>query len=359
MGGEELKFSTRSMNAIKIESTSRQSAIGNPIILRQNKHFRLVFIPMLVDNPRNKKASVKGFLVFQRKGVNEVWENYKTIDLSQLRKGEGIKLELHSEELYTLITSLEGYYRIYEEYGIPHGEKEFLVTPKNVRNILEQLLKNPKNLQYLAELNIEDLNKLGIASWLQSLEKAYKVWKENQENSSEKFWQDFFKKHPWVVAYAFAVPIVIYGDSVYVGGTTIDRSGGKLLDFLFKYRLTSNILLVEIKTPTTLLLEREYRQGIYPLSRELKGAITQVLTYKDELYKSYSSLLRPLNNDRRFEIFNPHCLIIAGNVEEEINTDMNKKRSFELIRNGYNGIDILGFDELFLKLEILIKLIKN
>jgi len=347
------------MYKIKIKSTSKQSAIGEPIILRQNKHFRLLFIPELVKNPKDKKACVKGNFVFQRKGVNETWENYKIIDLSQLKKGDGIKLELHSRELYTLINSLENYYGIFEKYGIPYGEKEFLITPKNVKNILERLLENPESLQYLESLDLADLGKLSVASWLQTLEKAYLIWKTNQRNGSEEFWQKFFNNNPWVISYSLAAPVVIWGESVYVGGTKPDRKGSKLLDFLFEHKLTRNVLLIEIKTPTTPLLESEYRSEIFPLSRELKGAITQVLTYKDKLYKSYASLMMDVDEDRRFEVFNPRCLVIAGNISKEIDTDKNKKRSFELVRSVYSGVEVLGFDELFYKLQMLIRLIKN
>src|SRR5580658_3502578 len=57
----------RLMKTFEIRSTSRSSAGCNPIVLREGDQVRLVFLPTLVENPGNPKASVDGQFVYQRK----------------------------------------------------------------------------------------------------------------------------------------------------------------------------------------------------------------------------------------------------------------------------------------------------
>ncbi len=106
---------------IKLESTSKKSAIGEDIILRTTKSTKLLFRPELVDNVKKPEACVRGNFVFQKKKLSGDWEDYKTLNLSNLKDGEWIKLEIKSAELYQLISKLEEYYQIYEKYGIIRG----------------------------------------------------------------------------------------------------------------------------------------------------------------------------------------------------------------------------------------------
>lgn len=51
----------------KIKSTSRRSAECDPIILRETSTSRLIFEPLMVDNPNSKQATIKGCFIFQKK----------------------------------------------------------------------------------------------------------------------------------------------------------------------------------------------------------------------------------------------------------------------------------------------------
>jgi hypothetical protein len=74
------------------------------------------------------------------------------------------------------------------------------------------------------------------------------------------------------------------------------------------------------------------------------------------LTKEYYALVKKSKHD--FEVFNPPCLVLAGNIEEEL-IDSDKRKSFELFRNGLKDIEIITFDELFTKVKMLIDLLED
>jgi hypothetical protein len=57
----------------------------------------------------------------------------------------------------------------------------------------------------------------------------------------------------------------------------------------------------------------------------------------------------------KIEVFNPRCVVIAGNYEKELNDSL-KLKSFELFRSSLRDLDIITYDELFRKAELLAKL---
>ena len=75
------------MEEITINSTSRFTAKAPDIGLRENEITRLMFRPIIIENPNNKDACVKGSFLFQRKSKNEQWEDFETISLSSLKSG--------------------------------------------------------------------------------------------------------------------------------------------------------------------------------------------------------------------------------------------------------------------------------
>jgi hypothetical protein len=143
---------------------------------------------------------------------------------------------------------------------------------------------------------------------------------------------------------------VIIEDKAYMGGKTVHDKGGGLLDFLVANRLTSSAALVEIKTPDTDLVIRNYRDGIPNISPHLTGAVVQVLSYKTILSETYLST-RPTG----YEMFDPPCTIIIGTTKE-LNT-REKQRSFELFRRQLRGVEVVTFDELFGRVERLLEML--
>lgn len=364
--------------SIKIKSTSKNSAIGGDIILRSTITTRLLFRPEIVNNPRNKKASVRGTFIFQKKGALGNWEDHKKLKLSNLKKSEWVKLELKTGELFQLITELNNYYQIFNLYGIKAGETEFLITPQiihqliwdkaNLKKLLDQggikllseiiqWLSGLDNIKLIIEklknLKADDFTKLNSMISFDCLNNILDTWEANKNNKSEDFWQNLFKHHSWILAQIFSHPMVIFNDKAYVGGKSIDNRGGNIVDFIYKNNLTENSVLIEIKTPVTKLLSNQYRDNVYSVSNDLSGSITQILSYKDELQKNFYSLIK--TDHEKLQAYNPKCIVIIGCLETEKFAGI-QQRSLEIFRNDLRSIEILTFDELFNKIELLAKI---
>ena len=188
---------------------------------------------------------------------------------------------------------------------------------------------------------------------LSRFQEVLNIWKENRENIYEEFWQTILMKYSWVIGQCVSLPLIIFHDKAYIGGKDISNKNGGAIDFVYKNKFTSNIVLIEIKTPQTPLIGREYRKA-HSLSSELSGAVNQVLLYKESCQKDFVSLIR--HSKEVYEPFNPKCLLIIGEMDF---LDEREKVTFELFRNELKSVEIITFDELFEKIKILLDLSRN
>lgn len=175
------------------------------------------------------------------------------------------------------------------------------------------------------------------------------------ENHAEAFWQKFFLANPFVLRLAFGLPVILFRDQVTVGGTKFDGSGGKIADFVMKAGLYGNLAIVEIKTPQTDLVEaRSYRDEVHAPSRQLAGAVTQVV---DQRYKLQMDIKQKKVDSRQFDVFSygMQCIVIAGRDPG----DEAKRKSFELFRNSLKDVNVITFDELLAKLQSLLEFLKG
>lgn len=374
------------MDKFRIRSTSRSSAECSDVVLRETDITRLVFRPMLVDNPSIPEAAVKGTFIFQRKGPREQWVDVETIPLSQLKKGDAYKLPIDSSEVLTLYKHLTDLYQVHSESGVPLGDHEFVPVNRTLAEIarmapgdlgkilaanravgsalLARLLAwathadEPAALvEQLIALSPASLRTLNIAVNLQSLKAAIALWQANQTNADEEFWQRSLTDNSFVLEHVFSWPTTIVRGKAYVGGKSVMNTGGNVIDFLMNNRVTRNAALIEIKTPTTpLLATREYRSGVYPPSSDLAGTIMQLLNYKHSLQQEYHSLTHGQANP--FDSFDPRCATVVGNAGRELLNE-DKRKSFELFRNQFSGVTIITYDELFSRAEQLIRVLES
>lgn len=179
-----------------------------------------------------------------------------------------------------------------------------------------------------------------------------KTWDNNKANNDESFWQMMFTENSYVISQVFAVPMVFIKDKAFVGGMNIDRKEAKFVDYLFSTESSREAILVEIKTPVTKLMGIKYR-GTFRPSSELTGAIVQVLDYRTELTKNLKTITEGTNYN--ISHFNPRCVLIIGNGELELKDEI-KRKSFELFRTNFKDVDIITYDELFRKVDILANL---
>ena len=340
---------------------------------------RLLFRPEIVDNPTNPSASVRGRFLYQRKGRNDRWVDFDKLALSSLKKGEGYQLSLGAGELYKLLQEVVPLYRFHRREGVPVGRIELLKVDRSLSELLP--LAEPELLAFLSARGNDALQTLRVVlQWLSrqaaaqeliseggelpelnsliglaNLRSLLKSWSVNADNKDEEFWQILFARHSYVLSQLFAYPIVFIKGKAYVGGKDLCNTGGNVVDFLFRTESSGAAVLVEIKTPKAHLLGAEYRDGVFPPSTDLGGAISQVLEYSESLSAEFHALKRA---DDHLTAARPYCMVILGNASKELVDDA-RRRSFERFRERLVGVRVLTFDEVFRRIEGLVSLLEG
>lgn len=176
------------------------------------------------------------------------------------------------------------------------------------------------------------------------------VWDGNRHNADEQFWQLTFNENSYVLSQVFAVPVVFVQEKAYVGGMRMDRTEARFVDYLFSAESSQEAILIEIKTPVTKIIGSKYRGGVFAPSSELSGAVVQLLRYRTELVRNLRTLAEKAKHP--VSAFSPKCVLLVGNAAEQLN-DADKRDSFEHYRAGLRDVEIVTYDELFRKVEVL------
>ncbi len=365
------------MKAVSIDPTSADSAVCDPIVLRQTDTVRLVFKPLLVNSVHDRRHAVKGTFVYQKKRKAGGWEDVPTEPLSGLKAGEGYKLEIKTGELYELVTTLNSLYGLHEQAGIPKtptiavaaagdpavtgqrlaaiGEALQAVGAAHLEKVLEWATHTTDTgevIEQFQRLGVDGLAKLNTLVGAGTMKKALAVWEANKDNADEEFWQRMLAEFSFVISQVFSFPVVILKGKAYVGGKGVENADGNVVDYLCANELTRSAVLIEIKTPKTPLLGRLYRGDVYNVSAELSGAVMQVSNSKDCLLKSVHSA----ESATPFDAFDPPAVVIAGRTGEM--TDPKQVKSLELYRRGLRDVQLITYDELFGKVATLLKLLE-
>ena len=368
------------MEKVEITSTSKHSATCSDIAIRDGgDQVRLVFRPEIVDNPANPAAAIRGRFLYQRKGKHDAWEDFDSLPLSSLKKGERYQLSLKAGELHQLLRELVPLYKLHKREGVPQGKLALLKVDQALSELLaltEQdllafLSANAHDavrtlrvvLQWFSKQAVaqdlinegQELPGLNALVGLANLRSVLKVWKANATCKDEEFWQSLFASHSFVLSQLFAYPVVFIKGKAYLGGKDLTNTGGNIVDFLYKTESSGAAVLIEIKTPLTPLLGAEYRQGVYPASTDLSGALSQVLEYRESLSAEVHSLNR---NGECLSTSEPYCVVILGNASEQLITEP-RRRSFERFRERLVGVRVLTFDEVFRRIESLVSLLES
>jgi hypothetical protein len=373
-----------------VSPTSRKTADVEDLVLRRGERTRLVFRPMIVANANDRRACVRGEFRYQKKSVSDTWEDCDTRSLSELTVEDGgFKLELHAGEVRELHQGVSRLIAIFEHEGIPEEAETYTVAQgelgRSVRAILDRrdeldslgpdrdelvrvlidvLLQTEAPAavaRLLAGTGADTLSKLSTASQVAQLDGLLATWRANLLNADEGWWQSQFEENAWVLPQIFGQPFVMLQGQAFMGGKRIDNSGGHVLDLAFRNALTDNVALVEIKTPKTPLLGSKVRQGVWAFSPELSGSVTQLLSYKDDLQKEYYQRVGSTRRSagQHFEVFNPRCVLLVGNVGEEMDGNVEKVRCLDLARNDFRSVELVTYDEMVLRMELLLDVLSG
>jgi hypothetical protein len=308
--------------------------------------------------------------LYQRKRKLNSWEDVSPVKLSQVRADEAVAIELSSEEILTLRDTLNDLQSIRDAFGVPatdtyfvgvqtntladryfHGAPErTLVVPvtagaSSMVEALTLLLQREDFgavVRAMQALSTERLTELQVQAGISVLDQLLAAWDSDPNNESEEHWQALFGQFSFALEQIFHVPTVLIKSKAYVGGKQIDNTGGKLADFILETSTTSAAVIVEIKTPTTKLLNDSapYRENAWGPSRDLAGSVVQVLTYRDTLLEQMADVAEDTNLLRRVL---PKCAILIGSASSL--TDSDKRRSFERFRSRPD-VSVMTFDEL-------------
>ena len=101
--------------------------------------------------------------------------------------------------------------------------------------------------------------------------------------------------------------------------------------------------------------EVKYRDNVYVPSQELISSIVQVKEQKDSFMKDYNAIWRESYEEGiNFKAFDPKCYLIIGNTSD---LDTKQLESFNLFRNELRTVEVITYDELLSKMEILYKVL--
>ena len=374
------------MNLVKIRvcTTSNKTADATGMVIRNNNSFRIVYFPKLVDNDKNPEECINGCLVCQKKSKNDKWEDMNEISLKDLKVGEWTKFNIELGEMLNLIKYASKLKELYENNSslARIKQKHLLILDENFdqseidsfndfannnpdaianlkkllnsdidyENLLENINNNPNFIEDVAKkLDNDNSQKLYNELKLKFVNPKY--LKENLNVDSEEYWQDLFAKNPNILYSVIPSIGQIVCSKPYMGGKAINNSGGTLSDFIYKCG-ANNTSIIEIKKPTTKLMGSQYRNNVYSPSEELSSAIVQLRKEKDTLLKDYYPMIYSSENvNIHFKAYDPKSYLVIGNSSE---LEDEKLESFELFRNSLKDIEIITFDELIKKLELLV-----
>lgn len=348
-----------------IHGVVRDVSECDDIVIRQTKTTRLFLRTKIVRDGRLSK--VRGYLIHERRRLGEPWSACNRINLSSIKAGESVAMKLRSDEMARLRQYLCDLQEVADIYGpvqegniiafrkkytlSDSGEDEYEVIPDNSGNdnpraaIVSAILshEDPQLLMdVIKNADLDTLQTYRDRIGASTLSMMISEWRDMEGESDEKAWQRFFSKFSFALCQVFYTPTVIINSEAYVGGKRVDQSGGGVVDFLSKNRFTQRAHLIEIKTPNTKLLnEKAYRNNVWTATRDLTGAVAQVMNYRDQLTDDMPEDV----SERAVALRRspPMCAVIIGNTKE-LNADPQKKRAFENFRNR-SDVVILTFDE--------------
>ena len=363
--------------AINVEPTSSKTANASPFNLRQPTDFtRFYFKPILVNNSKEPSNSVKGKLIYEKKGKKDSLFPLScasgAFSKQGVRNGDSLELSLSTGETMALYQGLRQLYGAYENMGdIPFDSTTFVPVNRTMRALLDILRRDPSAVRMVFDEDNYDLVRELLKLLAQGISQAdlHSVFSEIEAGRLQELsaglniaqlekardWQKLFVKYQWILSQVFSSPCTFLGSKFYAGGKALDSTGGKIGDFIYSNKLTNNVAFIEIKTPLKPILGQPYRgvaskHVVHSLSADLSGAVNQVLDYKGHFIKEFHS--RRYNSGIDFESFQPKCVVVIGTISDVIS--QRGISTFENYRNSLNEITIVTFDELIQKVEDLI-----
>ncbi|HCM5463746.1 TPA: DUF4263 domain-containing protein [Klebsiella aerogenes] len=236
------------------------------------------------------------------------------------------------------------------------GVRLYLSRAKHIYAARQQVIVQVHDeLPILAAEQPRELMELHAEIERVSLEQMIDKYRDMlSKNLSENAWQKFFDQNIFILTILFCGPVHLVCSQFHAQPSGITGKGAQIGDYLFR-GMGQALAIVEIKKPDTPLVQkREYRSGggVHAPDSELSGAVSQVLYQRHSLQSAWSIHREngELSNTRPD---NTRCVIIAGTLPIETKI----LRSFETFRCAHTNVEIITFDELLHKLELLLNIL--
>jgi hypothetical protein len=333
------------IEAISIDAKSRGFGVSRQVI------YKTEFTPIIAHafHIPKKDGTIHHFDLklnkYKRKKKSEPWE-LVVDDVEQDDQGDfqSLKIDAGNGEAVKKLTEFLN--AQYEAIGQKIEKKKIIIdSPEDF------------DFSFINYLNLKKLKDIDSLVSTTRLENISKIWNENKNNGSEEFWQQLFQNHTWILSQIFSCPFILIGKKFYCGGKEDDDRGGVKGDLLYKNDLTGNLAFVEIKTPETEIIGKQYRGNedgkdnvVYSMGDELTGGVNQVLNQRKIYLNTHG------DNNGKF-LHNAKCILVIGRVDKLKNDD--EKKSFELYRSSSKDVELITFDELFGRVQKFLDLLKE
>lgn len=354
-------------DTINTESTGRNFASSDEIILSQAARTRIIFRPAIHG------GGVRGFLIRQKIGEDGIWQDLNEVDFRSAPADTAIHIELDTQATTKLFTRLGQLYDV-QSQGVSYGRQRYqvaregeavLITDQNKAEVIQNMLDQGLSEEFWGSLSNSnpDLAAQLIAGSIQrDREQAIDEFEQALQNqrTSESFWQEFFEARPWILQSVFSAAVFMLRGETYVGGKMpIGRSGagGVATDFLFADDSTKSFAVVEIKTPNTKLVGAQYRgqdgsgydNETYSMHGDLSGSVVQTRNQISVAINSFESTLGP-GFEHKINRVHPKGVLIIGSLDGLSQREID---SFNQFRHGLYSLTVITYDELLKRLLAL------
>ena len=284
------------------------------------------------------------------------------------------------EELWKLVHFLEAF----QEIDLP--ESRFRIVSEDQAEIAKALKLAPRNQAIAAirrgldggvtEADIDLLTdrKGSLREFETVLTDAAAFEQKRIElgpnKTAEDVWQDFFERNQWIFGYGLKL-ISCEGldnsklEQIALGSGRISGSGNRI-DALMKTRgEISSLLFCEIKTPDArLTMDGEYRADVYSPAKDLRGGVAQVQKAIHKVSLAVSETHKQLTGrggsptGEIVTVVRPRGVVVIGRLsefEDPFGVNYERFSSFELYRNGLQGLEVLTFDELLERARFIVE----
>lgn len=367
------------MTILTTESTSKNTAniIEDFILGEETNTTRKVFRASIIDNPNDPNSNVRGLIIHQRKNPSGLWEDTKSINLTTLKGGEGVKFELRSSQVKDLYNAIDKSRRI-ANGGIEIGKKEFIILdneqieeivsiPDNQKELIKELIKQNLSEEIWMELIDQEPDIASKLAFSRIQSNRIKVLNQFQEglnkNHDENYWQKFFEENTWIFGYGLNYQFLnLLQSQPHLGGTQVNRKGAQKGDYLMNTSAkTKFTVLVEIKKDNTELLDltKRYRNGAYQVNSEVVGGVSQLQVNCKTWEIEGSNQIANFEEFSKSSIFThqPKGILVVGNTNQLDSYE--KRNSFELFRQNLSNPEIITFDELYERAKYIVGEINN